>query len=67
MATGRRSTAPDGGWPAAQTATARLERETPGNELAIIALPTFIPSDAYGYPLKLDGYDLVSPGAQRLW
>jgi hypothetical protein len=60
-------TAPDGGWPAAQTATARLERETPGNELAIIALPTFIPSDAYGYPLKLDGYELVAPaGAKTL-
>jgi 4-amino-4-deoxy-L-arabinose transferase-like glycosyltransferase len=60
-------TAPDGGWPAAQTATTHIEREAAGNELAIVALPTFIPSDAYGYPLKLDGYVLVNPaGAKTL-
>ena len=54
-------TAPDGGWPAAQVATARLERDTAGQELALIALPTFIPADAYGYPLRLDGVSIVAP------
>lgn len=55
-------TAPDGGWQAAQVATARLERDAAGQELALIALPSFIPADAYGYPLRLDGVTIVAPG-----
>jgi len=54
-------TAPDGGWPAAQTAAARLEADIGPTNPALIALPTFIPPDAYGYPLELDGYRLVDP------
>jgi hypothetical protein len=54
--------APDGGWQAAQVATARLERDAAGQELALIALPSFIPADAYGYPLRLDGVGMVAPG-----
>jgi 4-amino-4-deoxy-L-arabinose transferase-like glycosyltransferase len=54
-------TARDGGWPAAQTATARLEGDITEQELAIVALPTFIPAEHYGYPLRLDGYTLVAP------
>lgn len=60
-------TAPDGGWPAAQIAASHIEAEAGGNELAMVALPSFIPTDAYGYPLKLDGYVLVDPaGAKTL-
>jgi 4-amino-4-deoxy-L-arabinose transferase-like glycosyltransferase len=54
-------TARDGGWPAAQVATTRLEGDIAERELAIVALPTFIPADHYGYPLRLDGYKLVAP------
>jgi 4-amino-4-deoxy-L-arabinose transferase-like glycosyltransferase len=54
-------TARDGGWPAAQAATARLEGDIAERELAIAALPSFIPADHYGYPLRLDGYRLVAP------
>jgi 4-amino-4-deoxy-L-arabinose transferase-like glycosyltransferase len=53
-------TAPDGGWPAAQIATSRLERDVVGGELALVPLPYFVPPDAYGYPLKLDGYKVVA-------
>ena len=60
-------TAPDGGWPAAQTATAQLERDAGGKDLAIVTLPTFIPSGAYSYPLELDGYVQVDAvGAKTL-
>lgn len=54
-------TAADGGWPAAQSAAQRLENDASGRDVALVALPTFIPGDAYGYPLKLDGYRLVDP------
>jgi 4-amino-4-deoxy-L-arabinose transferase-like glycosyltransferase len=53
--------APDGGWAAAQTATSRLETDVPSHELAIVAVPGFIPADAYGYPLRLDGVRFQSP------
>ena len=59
------ATSPDGGWPAAQIATARLERDVAGPDLALSSLPVFIPPDAYGYPLKLDGYRLVAPSDAR--
>jgi 4-amino-4-deoxy-L-arabinose transferase-like glycosyltransferase len=54
-------TAPDGGWPAAQVAASRLERDTTSRDVALVTLPTFMPPDAYGYPMKLDGYRLTSP------
>lgn len=53
--------APDGGWAAAQVATSRIERDAAGQDVAIVALPDFIPADAYGYPLKLDDVVMVPP------
>jgi hypothetical protein len=50
---------PDGGWPAAQAAATRLERDAGGSSMALI--PLFQPKggDAYGYPLVRDGVTLV--------
>ncbi len=52
---------PDGGWPAAQAAAARLERDTGGSSLALV--PLFEPKgiDAYYYPLWRDGFRLSPP------
>ena len=55
-------TAPDGGWPAAQAAAAGLERDGGGGTMALVSLPSFNPSDAYGYPLRRDGARMVAPG-----
>jgi len=54
-------TSPDGGWPAAEAAAARLERDAGGSPMALV--PLFVPkgSDAYLYPLSRDGLTLVSP------
>jgi len=54
-------TSPDGGWPAAQAAAARIEGVAAGGDVGFVSLPFFRQSDAYGYPLKLDGVKLVSP------
>jgi hypothetical protein len=52
---------PDGGWPAAQAAAARLERDAGGSSLALV--PLFEPKgiDAYYYPLSRDGFTLSAP------
>ncbi|MGA2512227.1 MAG: hypothetical protein ABSG37_01220 [Candidatus Limnocylindrales bacterium] len=54
-------TSPDGGWPAAQAAATRLERDAGGSAIAIV--PLFAPagSDAYLYPLERDGVTAVAP------
>ena len=54
-------TAPDGGWPAAQAVAAGLERDARGGTMALVSLPSFNPSDAYGYPLRRDGARMVVP------
>ncbi|HEX7497330.1 MAG TPA: glycosyltransferase family 39 protein [Candidatus Limnocylindrales bacterium] len=54
-------TSPDGGWPAAQAAAARIEAVAAGSDVGLVSLPFFRQSDAYGYPLKLDGVKVVSP------
>ncbi len=60
-------TAPDGGWPAAQAAATRLAADVEGKDLALIPMPDFYPPDAYGYPLKLEGFTIVAPAdAQTL-
>ena len=54
-------TSPDGGWPAAQSAATRLERDAAGTSLAIV--PLFEPkgTSAYAYPIERDGMTLVEP------
>jgi hypothetical protein len=54
-------TAPDGGWPSAQAAATRLERDAGGSPMALVALFEEKGSDAYLYPLTRDGIALVSP------
>jgi hypothetical protein len=54
-------TAPDGGWPAAQAAATRLERDAAGSSMALVPLFEKKGSDAYLYPLTRDGYTLVAP------
>lgn len=55
------STSPDGGWPAAQAAATRLERDAAGSPLALVALYQPKGSDAYLYPLTRDGIVLSAP------
>jgi hypothetical protein len=54
-------TSPDGGWPAAQAAATRVERDAGGAAVALV--PLFAPKggDAYRYPLARDGVTLVAP------
>jgi hypothetical protein len=55
----------DGGWPAAQAAAQRVERDVAGSELALV--PLYVPkgTDAYGYPLVRDGFSLVPASDAR--
>jgi hypothetical protein len=54
-------TSPDGGWPAAQAAATRVERDAGGSAVALV--PLFAPKggDAYAYPLARDGVTLIAP------
>ena len=54
-------TSPDGGWPAAQAAATRLERDAGGSPMAMVPLFAEKGSDAYLYPLTRDGLTLVGP------
>jgi len=53
---------PDGGWPGADAAAARVRRVTEGRPLALDGLPSFKSSDALGFPLLRRGADIVDPG-----
>ncbi len=59
-------TSPDGGWPAAQAAATRVERDAGGSAVALV--PLFAPKggDAYAYPLARDGVTLVAPEQARI-
>jgi hypothetical protein len=54
-------TAPDGGWPAAQTAATRLERDAGSSPMALVPLFESKGGDAYLYPLVRDGFTPVAP------
>ena len=54
-------TSPDGGWPAAQAAATRLERDAGGSSMAFVPLFAEKGSDAYLYPLTRDGLTLMAP------
>ena len=58
-------TAPDGGWPVAQAAAARLERDAGAPELALVNLPYFKTAETYSYPLELDGVKVAQPADAR--
>lgn len=55
LATQPPAIAPDGGWPAARAAADRLLADAAGRPLALVGLPTFKATTAYGYPLTVDG------------
>jgi hypothetical protein len=54
-------TSADGGWPAAQAAATRLERDAAGSTMALVPLFAEKGGDAYLYPLVRDGATLVDP------
>ena len=54
-------TSPDGGWPAAQAAATRVERDAGGSAVALVPLFAVKGGDAYAYPLVRDGVTLVAP------
>ena len=47
--------APDGGFPAAESAAARIEAAIPQGPIAIGSLPVFKTAETYVYPLRRDG------------
>ena len=59
-------TSNDGGWPAAQAAATRLERDASGTTMALVPLFAEKGIDAYLYPLTRDGLTLASPGDARV-
>jgi Dolichyl-phosphate-mannose-protein mannosyltransferase len=54
-------TASDGGWPAAEAAAQRLERDAGGSSMALVPLYEPKGGDAYLYPLSRDGVMTVAP------
>ncbi len=56
---------PDGGWPAAEAAATRVERDVGPAPFALVGLPSFKPPDAYRYPLMRDGREPVPASAAR--
>jgi hypothetical protein len=59
-------TSQDGGWPAAQAAAARVEKDAAGAPAALVPLFAEKGSDAYLYPLTRDDFALVSPANARV-
>jgi 4-amino-4-deoxy-L-arabinose transferase-like glycosyltransferase len=55
-------TSPDGGWPAAEAAAARVERDAGGASIALVPLFEAKGSDAYIYPLTRDGFTQAETG-----
>jgi hypothetical protein len=65
------ATSRDGGWPGAQIAVTRLEREAGGAPMALVSLwrADLGPNkgtDAYLYPLTRDGVETVPPDRARI-
>ncbi len=56
--------APDGGFPAAEAAAARIEADAPSGPIQLQSLPDFKTAEAYQYPLVRAGrvVELVAPG-----
>jgi hypothetical protein len=54
------ATAPDLGYPGAQAATQRIEAAAGGRAIALRSIPDFKSTEAYAYPLVVDGRDPVA-------
>ena len=54
--------APDGGWPQAERAAARIAEAADGNPITLLGIPDFKPTDAVGYPLTRLGAALATDG-----
>jgi hypothetical protein len=54
--------APDGGWPAAEGAAARIATRTAGLPYTLASLPTFKSADAYAFPLVRAGHPPAAAG-----
>ena len=54
---------PDGGWPAAERATARIVESSGGAPIALVGLPRLKPADMLGYPLARVGVAPAPPSA----
>lgn len=48
-------------WTTAQTAADRIEQDAAGQSIALVGLPNNRSTDAYGFPLVLDGATLATP------
>ena len=57
-------TARDGGFPAAQVAAARIGETVGEKPTALRSIPPFKSTEAYAYPLRIDGRTLVSAPGQ---
>ena len=57
-------TAADGGFPAAQVAAARIGETIGDRPTALRSIPPFKSTEAYAYPLVVDGHNLVSAPGQ---
>ncbi len=54
--------APDGGWPQAERAAARIAEAAAGDPITLLGIPDFKPTDAVGYPLIRLGEEIVFDG-----
>ena len=61
VATWPAAVSPDGGWPAARDAAARIQRAAGGARLDLLGLPGFKSTDAYGFPLTRAGQPMSTP------
>jgi hypothetical protein len=59
--TSRPFESPDGGWPAAEAAAQRVEKDSGGSAVALVALFEPTGTTAYSYPLTQDGVTRSAP------
>jgi hypothetical protein len=53
--------ASESSWSVAQSAASRIQQDAGGQSIALIGLPDNRSTDAYGFPLVLDGTKVVAP------
>jgi hypothetical protein len=52
---------PEGDWPVAENAAARIVGSVGSDEIVLVGLPAFKPADAYAYPLARLGHPRMTP------